>query len=241
MAEHQERQRDSQGMAEATESERLKEEVERLEKKLDTAKSEIEQIKSMSLDLLAYASMAKSDFKEIWVEGKKLRSDIKKAETDRRETDDNLQSIKDTKAELDKQATSGPSVRAFVRSSLLEIMGGVNEAAAYEKTRELNVGYEEILPSVSTIGATSSEGPQSERVEFDIAVTMVASEGDESKDSIGGGFGLSVPLGAVSFSIGGSRQIEQIEGKSSSIEYANRIRFSVPISYATQKDSLGDE
>ena len=133
-------------------------------------------------------------------------------------------------------------IREFVRQSLLDIMAGVDDAASVGKTRALNDGLDRFLPSVTMIGATAAEGSASDRVEFDLAVTVAQSESETAKGGteVHAGLQVSAPwLGK--FHVGASGHIERVTTEASFQEQANRLRFAVPIVYALQGDSADEE
>ena len=139
-------------------------------------------------------------------------------------------------------AGPGPGIRDFVRQSLLDIMAGVDDAAAMGKTRELNEGLTDYLPAVTMIGTSSADERASDRVEFDLAVT-VAQSASEQKGK-GGTLDASFKVGVMGLGklhVGASGHIERTVGEASSSQRANRLRFSVPIVYAVQDDSADEE
>ena len=101
----------------------------------------------------------------------------------------------------------GMGLQQFVRDALVEVISGVHEAA--EQVREKHVG------SPSLRGAINPEhGRGVSDVQFEVAVTV--SSGKK------GGMGLRVPYISAS-------------GELSATEQAvNRIRFSVPVAFASQ-------
>lgn len=127
-------------------------------------------------------------------------------------------------------------IRQFVSKSLLDIMAGVDEAAAMGKTRALNGdGLDDLLASATTIGATIAEGRTSDRVEFDLAVTVARSADKETS------WGIEVQAEAKAsllnfLKLGGGIDAQYSRAASEAIsqQQAHRLRFSVPIAYAVQ-------
>ena len=101
-----------------------------------------------------------------------------------------------------KEGKAGTDIRDFVRESLLDIMGAVDDAATVGKTREYNEGLVGYIPSITGIGAASADNPSSGVVEFDLAVTVVNS------DSAGRTGGVQLKVGAFPFvSVSGTPSI----------------------------------
>ena len=189
----------------------------------------------------------KAEKKRHKAEKKKFDLEIQKAEADgaivkeERALVDQYNKIRTDMVEADW------GVREFVRESLVNIMQGVNEAAVMGKSHDLKgaSGMTEILPSLSAVGAASSAEQQTERVEFDLAVTVTRAHDEKATDSDSKtkrGFMVGVAsMFSVEVGEGGEKRIEQVSGHSSSREQASRIRFAVPITYAAQNDALDDE
>lgn len=134
------------------------------------------------------------------------------------------------------------AIQEFVSQSLVDIMAGVDEAAAARKTVELNGGIAGLLTSVTTIGAATAERRASDRVEFDLAVTVAKSKEDD------GEWGVEVQADAKAsilgiFKAGGSlgARYQRALTEAMSQQQAHRIRFSVPIVYAVQDDQPSEE
>lgn len=136
---------------------------------------------------------------------------------------------------ISKQANWG--IRGFVRESLLEIMAGVDDAAACGKAREAEEGLRDFLPSVSMIGACKSAEQRTEHVEFDIGASFTEKKEIKNGKEQHAGFKLLVSSFAQ-FGVGASGSVESLESDSSA--QTNRIRFSVPIVYGSQRDPLDE-
>ena len=143
---------------------------------------------------------------------------------------------------MNEEEERGLGIREFVRQSLLDIMAGVDDAAGIGKIQALNGGLDGFLPSVTMIGSAPGEGSAGDRVEFDLAVTVAksGSEQDKASGEAHAGLRVSAPwLGK--FHVGASGRIERVTSEASSQEQANRLRFSVPIVYALQGESVDEE
>ena len=208
--------------------------------------------KAESEMILAEAEKLKNENKLSELERAKFRAEIEKlardadkAQQDDQRTNTQDQLVQQYSKSIQEQANSGWGIRQFVRDSLLGIMGGVDDAAAKGKTRALRDGLEGYLPSVTAIGAASSGDQQVERVDFDMAVTVVEAKriDSETNSEVSAGFKIAFPISSalVSLGAGGSRHRGSAQASSNSSEQANRIRFSVPIIYATQDESPDDD
>ena len=154
--------------------------------------------------------------------------------------------IGSTNAELatkmNEQADRGLGVRDFVAQSLLEIMAGIDEAAAMGKVRAVDDGVDGFLPAVTRVGATALEENVSERVEFDLAVTLSTSASKQGKQGGKATAGLQVRfLDVAKFQVGASGHIERVTTEATSQDRSNRLKFSVPIVYAVQEASADHE
>lgn len=141
---------------------------------------------------------------------------------------------------MNEQAERGLGVREFVRQSLLGIMAGVDDAAAIGKVRALDDGIDGFLPSVTRVGATALEENVSERVEFDLAVTLSTSANEEDNRGAKAGLQVGFP-GVAKFHVGASGHIERVTSEATSQDRSNRLKFSVPIVYAVQEASVDDD
>ena len=207
----------------------------------------------------ARASKAEADVRRAEAEADRIgaEADLRKAEAERATAEARrLQTVEAEKAALAKKASdaeirrakaneeliadlgdSGPGVREFVRQSLLDIMEGVDDAAAMGRLRATDDGLERFLPAVTMIGGAPAEG-RTERVEFDLAVTV----NQTTKKTAGAGgkaeadFKVGV-FGVGKLHVGASGHIERVVAEGATNEQTNRLRFAVPISYAVQHDA----
>ena len=197
-------------------------------KKIDAVK---EKLKAEAEKLRADAAKLNAEVKLIKAETGKQDADAKKVDDIRQEQSD---LVEEANERMEAHAEASPSIRNFVRDSLLDIMGGVDDAAVVGKTRELTEGLAGYLPNVTAIGAAASGEQRAERVEFDLAVTVATAAQKGSTKAGRGGLRIAIPFSFAFLSAGGSAQFEHSLTRSSSREHVNRIRFSVPIVYAVQ-------
>ena len=196
----------------------------------------------------AQKALAEAEARKMVAEGdaRKLVAERDEAEMARRTAEKDLAKLqgeivtgnRKLATDMNEQAERGLGVRQFVRQSLLDIMAGVDDAAAKGKIRAENDGMDGFLPSVTMIGATTDEGSVSERVEFDLAVTVAESASDATKEGGEVNAGLQVSLfGVAKFQVGASGQVERVTNEASSQGRSNRLKFAVPIVYAEQEAS----
>ena len=217
-----------------------KDEAEARERDAKAAKDKAE-AKRLKID----SKRSKLENDKFKAETKKIKLDVKRAEAARDLIEGHQQRLQERHEKNGEQPKSVWGIRDFVRDSLLDIMGGVDDAAAKGQTRALKDRLDDYLPSVTAIGAVSSGEPQAERVEFDIAVTVVHDERQEASKGgqVNAGLKIALPISSALLSLGagGSRHWDSTQASSNSSEQANRIRFSVPIIYATQDESPDDD
>lgn len=153
---------------------------------------------------------------------------------------DGLTKAKKKKKELEKiEGQFG--MKEFVQKSLLDIMQGVDNAATKAKCEATKNGLqaEGFLSSVSMIGAPSSGEPQTATVEFDLVVT--AAKETDSSENKSSGVGFSLNVVSMMFGLRAEHNNQSETSQHNSSSWANRIRFSVPITYASQRDPLDEE
>ncbi|MCY4011110.1 MAG: hypothetical protein OXG82_00185 [Gammaproteobacteria bacterium] len=142
-------------------------------------------------------------------------------------------------SEMERAARAG--LRDFVRDSLSDIMVGVDEAATLGRARDVGGGLGRSgFVSLSRIGDVVGEGKT--EVQFDLALIANAEEVEKrSKERRAGG---EISTGSIlqvlgltaKVSAGGSSE-SGAETKDSTSQH-NRIRFSVPVVFASQTDKL---
>ena len=152
-----------------------------------------------------------------------------------------LTKVGEEKKELEENFKDQPGIKEFVQQTLFDIMQGVDNAATKATCQAAKSGLqaEGFLSSVSMIGAPSSAEPQVASVEFDLMVT--AAKGAEGSETERSGFGLLLNVVPMILNFGGVKDKQSTTGESTSTSLANRIRFSVPITYASQSDPLDEE
>ena len=217
----------------AAEARRLDAEADKLRAETAGVSAETERADVEKEKLRAEAARAKADEKRADAESRKIDADLMKLAAEGQRAAEN----KEFAESMNEAAEHGPDVRAFVRQSLLDIMAGVDDAAAMGRTRAFNDGLDGYLPAITKIGGTHVEGLGTDLVEFDLTVTVTQS-GTKQTSGGGkgeGGFRLGV-LGFGKLHVGASGHIEHTIGGASSDVRTNRLRFSVPISYAMQDD-----
>ena len=211
---------------------RLKAEAAKLQAEADKATAECKIIE-------AEVSRTELHKAKLEAETEKYKADVKRIKKDEKKLEKQRDWAKEDSAQMQGFAKCSSGVREFVRNSLLDIMAGVDDAAAVGKTRELTEGLVRYLPTVTAIGAGESGEHGAERVEFDLAVTVVVTKDDVDHKKVGGELKIAPTFFPVRAGISG--QYESTQGITNSSEYANRIRFSVPIVYAIQNDPLDYE
>ena len=178
----------------------------------------------------AEAKRLNAESEKVQAETQKLNAEIKRASQS--------QNLFETASEQMTKGQAGTGIREFVRESLLDIMGAVDDAAAVGKTREFNEGLVGYLPSVTAIGDASVDNHSSAQVEFDLAVTVI--ESDSASGDKGAALKIGVPA-IFGVSIAASGYLQSSTGHASEREQTNRIRFSVPIKYAREHAPIEDE
>ena len=240
-AEHADAQRDKL----EAEAAKLRADAGHADAQRDKLKAEVAKLKADEKKTEEEAKKLRNDTERSELEKKKFKAEISQFARDAKKAEADGKRIDKHEKLLQKQAKSDWGIRDFVRESLLDIMGGVDDAAAKGQTRTLKEGLEGYLPSVTAIGVASSGDQPAERVEFDIAVTVMQDEreeiGEDKQVNAGFKIGLPLPFVQLGAEAGASRQWERTQASSNSSEQANRIRFSVPIIYATQDESPDDD
>ena len=200
--------------------------------------AETERLQAEAASMSVEAARANAEKEKLRAEAQRAAADLEKLEAEKQRAVENQQLAKS----LNEAAERGPDVRAFVRQSLLDIMAGVDDAAAMGRTRALNEGLDGYLPSVTKIDGSPADGPGTDRVEFDLAVTVARSATKQTGGGaqVDGSFKLGV-LGFGTLHVGASGHIERTVGGASSDERTNRLRFSVPIVYAVQDEPPDEE
>ena len=169
-------------------------------------------------------AIAQQNLAEAEIERATAHSDLRKQRKDYLEKTENQ--IVEGKA--------GTGIRQFVRKTLIDIMGAVDEAAALAKTQELNEGFEGYLASASSIGFSATSERGANLVQFDLAVSVVEEKVDGQ--TLAGQLKVGVPS-----VFGAAASISADSSQSVGREQTNRIKFSVPISFAVQHASVEDE
>ena len=209
------------------------------------AEAEDERVRAKAKMVTAEADKVKAETKKIKAEVARAKAEESRAKADlaRIEAEKERASAnREIAKNMNEQPAGGLGVRDFVKQSLLDIMAGVDDAAAVGRTRAFHDGLDGYLPAVTVIGAASAEGHAIDRVEFDLAVTATQAKGDETDEGVELRGDLKVgAFGVGSFHLGASGHIERVTSEASSLEQVNRLRFSVPIVYAVQDDSVDDE
>lgn len=220
-------------------AEKARAESKMIEAEAEKAQAEKERLQAEARRIEAEAATSELEKGRLKAETKKYDADVKKIEADKERIAEQRELAKADTEKMEEHAKASTGVRDFVRDSLLDIMAGVDDAAAVGKTRDLTEGLVGYLPSVTAIGAAASGDHQAERVEFDLAVTVVVAEKEAGSDKLAGELKIAPMFFPVSGGLSG--RIERNRELSHSSEFANRIRFSVPIVYATQNDPLDYE
>lgn len=129
-------------------------------------------------------------------------------------------------------------LRDFVQQSLSDILAGVDDAAVAARHRQLESGLQEsgfITPG--RVGSLPAAGRES-TVEFDVAVVAGKQVSDHQKEGEEQGIGAKIsfmdviPLG---FTAEASSRIrsERHSNERSDISRHNRVRFAVPVTFAS--------
>ena len=170
----------------------------------------------------------------------------KRAEAANQRAEESLKKLGDQDFARDllaKEEAARRGLRDFVRESLSDIMSGVDDAAAIASCRRLNDGLEESgLVSPSRVGSVAGRGAET-LVEFDVAVVAGEQRMDGRQDSkeTGGTVGLSfmkvIPLG-FSAKVSRTAARKTTSEDRSEISTHNRIRFTVPIRFASSGELL---
>ena len=125
-------------------------------------------------------------------------------------------------------------LRDFVEQSLNEILAGVDRAAAAADARALTEGLAASgLVNPSRIGSRSLERDTVSKVEFDVAVATEEQKITEDQRSKGMKAGLAIKV----FNFGGGVSRETSQETRDAVSASNRIRFSVPVVFASPGES----
>ena len=164
----------------------------------------------------------------------------------RKELDDVKKSV-DERGKFEKLAKAEfearTDLREFVTSSLADIMRGVDEAALSAVSRHLESGLlEEPMISPSRVGKVV--GGSETLVHFDLAVVASTQSGHGTTKGASGGVGISVTgklwdqIG-LSGTAGYKRHSESVTEERRGVTQDQRIRFSVPLIFASQDELVG--
>lgn len=131
--------------------------------------------------------------------------------------------------ELEQKART--SLRGYVANVLSEIAAGVDDAAIHATSRDLTEGMSEGgIISPSRIGLVPGQDTET-TVEFDLAIIYRQAE---KKTHEGG---LEVSAGISVLGLGATGRWATASEQQHSMDQHNRIRFSVPIKFASQRES----
>ena len=145
---------------------------------------------------------------------------------------------------LEAEQDARRGLRDFVQQSLTDILAGVDAAAMDARERQLDGGLEESgFMTPGRVGFPSGSGRDS-IVEFDLAVVAgkqrideeTGSEEAEAKAKVS--FMDVIPLGFSAEARAGVRSERRSEERSDLTRH-NRIRFSVPVTFASLDDPTG--
>ena len=132
-------------------------------------------------------------------------------------------------------------LRDFVQQSLSDILAGVDDAAVYARHRQLDGGLKDsgfITPG--RIGSLTASGRES-TVEFDLAIVAGEQVTDHKRESQDRGVEAKVsfmdviPLGFSAEARSGVRSEKHSEERSE-VSRHNRVRFTVPVTFASLDD-----
>ncbi len=186
---------------------------------------------------------------------KELRRKLKAAETAKKQAEQRFieqeqsadkakKKARDARQSLEaltKEQDARRGLREFIQHSLSDILTGADDAAISARDRQLDGGLDEsgfITPG--KIGSPSAAGRES-TVEFDVAVvagheaTHQKGEGKDRDLKAGVSFMDVIPLG---FSVQ-ARSVVRSEKRSEvrrDVNHHNRIRFAVPITFASLEE-----
>ena len=198
-----------------------------------------EEVKALKSDIARKNDSAELEATRVEAEKTLAEAQLRRADAENTRTTDQSALSKQRKDFMDiaqqqvAAGNAGMGIRKFVRNTLLDIMGAVDDAAAVAKAVELNDGLVNFLPSVSAVGSTKSN-EKTNQVEFDLVLSVIEEQATDGQMSGQLKIGVQSLFGAaVSLSTGSSQ--------SAAREQTNRIRFSVPVTYAAQNIPGEDE
>ena len=219
-------------------------ETRKVEAEANKAEAEVEEVKAQTARAIAEKNTLVAEKERLAAEAARHKAERSKAETEtaRLETEAHRADADRELADQLNADASGLGIRDFVRQSLLDIMAGVDDAAAMGRTRGFTEGLDTFLPAVTSIGGKPEGPPATDRVKFDLAVAVSRSEAKEGTDDVEGKAEFRVGvLGVGKLHVGASGRIERVTAEGASSEQTNRLSFAVPITYAVQGDTADEE
>lgn len=205
------------------------EEYEKAQAQLETVNGELENAR---LALTEANESAKTQVESVNVELQSAKQELSKAEK-------RLADRSDFEA---KEVAARMGLKDFVSDSLSDIMCGVDEAAVAAVDRHLNSGLlEDPIVSPSRIGQVI--GDQETLVHFDLAVVANTERDDSEKKENEKEFGLSAKGSIVVAALSANARFrygrESVTSERSGVSEHHRVRFSVPIRFASQDELTG--
>ena len=128
----------------------------------------------------------------------------------------------------------------FVRDSLSDILSGVDAAAAEGRCRQLEEGLGESgFVSPGSVGAPVG-GSRESVVEFDVAVIAGNQQMSGKETDVGGNVQVKAKMSVLPLGLeaGVSARRETRSEDRSELSHHNRIRFSVPVVFASHGDPV---
>ncbi len=140
-----------------------------------------------------------------------------------------------------KAMESSLGLTDFVEQSLGEILAGVDRAAAAANARTLTEGLAASgLVSPSRIGTIVGGPGDVALVEFDVAIATERQDRNEKTKEAKGNTSFSIKVFDVAqASAGGAASSERTREQRDAIKSSNRIKFAVPVTFASFGESLG--
>lgn len=232
-------QRALANVAEALESEKL-------------ARARAQDVREAAQDRVADAEGAAADAEKAAEE--RVAAARKAMEDARNEADDRVTEAQNeatrAKEELEKDNAANTLLKAahaaqsglhdFVRDSLSDILGGVDAAAAEARCRQLEEGLDESgFVSPSSVRAPVG-GSRESVVEFDVAVIVGNQQMSGEETDVGGDVRVKAKMSVLPLGLeaGLSARRETRSEDRSELSHHNRIRFSVPVVFASHGDPV---
>ena len=220
----------------------LREELKAAQAASETAKQALVQEKSRADRAVEEAGKARQAAEEEAANARKdAREEVAQARKDADAAQASLDADNSNKRLLEAELKGQSGLSEFVRQSLSDILAGVDHAAVEARSRQMEGGLKESgFTTPGRVGFPSGSGRDS-MVDFDLAVVAgtQTKTGDTDKEETEAGARIDfMKVIALPFSVEARRRVQRERSSEESREqtHHNRIRFSVPVTFASLDD-----